>query len=80
MKKAILMSMLLPAVLLSGFVFKAPFLVVFLCCYIDEPIRFVLMQWRMYSGKWIKPVTEQGRAALAEFMEQRAWGKKHKKA
>jgi len=63
--------MLLPAVLLSGFVFKAPFLVVFLCCYIDEPIRFILMQWRMYSGKWIKPVTEQGRAALEEFMAQR---------
>lgn len=62
---------LLPCVCLSGLVFKAPFLVVFACCYIDEPIRFVLMQRHMYSGKWVRPVTDVGKAALPAFMEKR---------
>lgn len=60
-------AMVLPCVCLSGLVWKAPFLAVFACCYIDEPIRFVLMQKHMYSGKWIHPVTEAGQAALADF-------------
>ena len=63
--------MLIPCVWLAGFVFHAPFLVIFACCYIDEPIRFVMMQWHMYTGKWIRPVTEQGRAALPAFLEKR---------
>ena len=64
-------AMVLPCVCLTGLVFKAPFLLVFACCYIDEPIRFVLMQRQMYSGKWIRPVTEAGKAALPAFMENR---------
>ena len=59
--------MVLPCVFLSGLVFKASFLVIFACCYIYEPIRFVLMQRHMYSGKWIRPVTEEGKAALDRF-------------
>ena len=66
-----LYAMLLPCVYLTGMVWKAPFLIVFACCYIDEPIRFVLMQIHLFSGKWIKPVTPQGREALAEFFEKR---------
>ncbi|MBQ9951241.1 MAG: MATE family efflux transporter [Clostridia bacterium] len=61
----------LPCVCLSGLVFKAPFFVVFALCDVDEPIRFVLMQRHMYSGRWVRPVTEQGRAALPAFMEKR---------
>ena len=68
---AFMYAMLLPAVLLSGFVFHAPYWVVFLCCYIDEPIRYFLMQRHLYSGKWIKPVTELGQAALPSFMAKR---------
>jgi len=64
-------AMVLPCVCLSGLVFKAPFFLVFVCCYIDEPIRFVLMQRQMYSGRWVRPVTEAGRAALPAFMEAR---------
>lgn len=63
--------MVIPCVALAGFVFKLPVLAVFACCYIDEPIRFVLMQIHMYSGKWIRLVTEQGTAALPEFMNKR---------
>ena len=64
---------LIPCVLITGFVLKAPYWVIFICCYIDEPIRYCLMQIHLYSGKWIKPVTDLGRAALPEFK------KKHKK-
>ena len=68
--------MVLPCVYVTGMVKHAPFLIVFACCYIDEPIRFCLMQRHMYSLKWIKPVTPQGQAALAEFNEQRKARKK----
>lgn len=59
--------MVLPAILLTGIVFRVPFLYIFVCCYIDEPIRFILMQRHMYSGRWMKPVTEEGKKALTEF-------------
>lgn len=62
-----LFALVVPSVFISGFVFKAPFLVVFACCYIDEPIRSFLMQMHLFRGKWIKPVTTQGKEALAEF-------------
>ena len=62
-------AMVLPAVILSGRVFGASLMVVFICCYIDEPIRFVLMQRHMYSGKWIRPVTPEGKAAMPRFFE-----------
>ena len=70
-------AVVLPCVCLSGLVFKAPYLLIFACCYIDEPIRFGLMQRHMYSGKWVRPVTPEGQAALPAFLEER---KKHKKA
>lgn len=60
-------AMVLPCVLGSGFVLKMPYWVIFICCYIDEPVRYVLMQIHLYSGKWMKPVTEIGKAALPEF-------------
>ena len=60
-------AMVLPCVLGSGFVLKMPYWVIFICCYIDEPVRYVLMQIHLYSGKWMKPVTELGKAALPEF-------------
>lgn len=63
--------MVIPCICLAAFVFKLPYLLIFACGYIDEPIRLVLMQRHMYSGKWIKPVTPQGRAALPAFQEQR---------
>ncbi len=65
-------AMLMPAVLLSAFVFHAPYWVIFICCYIDEPIRYIIMQIHMYSGKWIRPVTDIGREKLPAFMESLA--------
>lgn len=59
--------MLIPLTCLAGLVWKLPFFAVFICTYIDEPIRYILMQIHMYSGKWIRPVTPEGQAALADF-------------
>jgi len=64
-------AMLIPCVCVAGLVLKLPFLVIFACCYIDEPIRFVMMQWHMYTGKWVKPVTPQGLQALPAFLQKR---------
>ena len=65
-------AMLLPCVCLSGLVFRLPFLVVFACCYIDEPIRIALMLRHLFNGRWVKPVTPQGLDALPEFRARRA--------
>ena len=75
---AFMYLMVLPCVCLTGLVWKAPFLIVFACCYIDEPIRFVLMHVHLYSGKWIKPVTDIGKAALPAFRAKHT--KKSRKA
>lgn len=67
---AFMYALVLPCVCVSGFVLKVPFIVLFICCYIDEPIRFVLMQRHLYSGKWIRPVTPQGIAAHESFLAE----------
>ena len=62
--------MVLPFVYLSNFYFHAPFLLVFAFCYIDEPIRYIIMQCHLYSGKWIRPVSDTGLATIDEFRMQ----------
>lgn len=64
---AFMYVLVLPVMLLCWLKFKAPFFVIFACCYIDEPIRYVIMQIHMYSGKWIRPVTPEGKKALESF-------------
>lgn len=44
-----------PVIHIANDVFHAPFLLVFALCYVDEPIRYVIMQVHMYSRKWISP-------------------------
>ena len=68
-------AMVLPCVLAAGFWLKAPYWVIFLCCYVDEPIRYCLMQRHLYSGRWVRPVTDQGLAALPAFRARRPNGK-----
>ena len=64
--------LVLPCVWLSGMVAHWPTLAVFACCYVDEPIRYGLMQWHLFRGTWIKPVTPEGRAAVKKWREARA--------
>ena len=65
---AFMYGLMLPCVCAAGLWLKAPFLVIFACCYVDEPIRLLLMHRHLRSGKWIKPVTPQGQAALPAFL------------
>jgi hypothetical protein len=37
---------------------------------VDEPIRYIIMQIHMYSGKWIKPVSDTGKATIGEFRKK----------
>ncbi len=62
---AFMWAMVIPSVWLTGMVWKLPTLLVFACCYVDEPIRYGMMQVHLFRGKWIKPVTPEGQRALA---------------
>ena len=59
-----------PVIHLANDAFHAPFLVVFALCYVDEPIRYIIMQRHMYSRRWIKPVSTEGRATIGAFREK----------
>ena len=56
--------LVVPAVWTAGMIWRLPTLFVFACGYIDEPIRYVLMQLHLFSGKWIRPVTPEGVTAM----------------
>ncbi len=60
-----------PATWLSGMTFSLPFLAVFSFVYTDEIFRLICEIWYTRRCKWIKPVTEEGKATLEEFMESR---------
>jgi putative MATE family efflux protein len=55
------------AVVISGLVLRAPFLIVFTLMYTDEIPKLLIAQWYLRSGRWIKPVTEEGKANLPAF-------------
>jgi len=57
----------IPAAAVAGLVFQWPFLAVFFMLYLDEFIRLLINLWYINSGRWIKPVTSEGRLRLAEF-------------
>ena len=62
-----MLLMVVPCVLISAFVLRWPYWTTFICCYIDEPIRYFLMQRHLYSTRWIKPITDIGKEALEKF-------------
>lgn len=49
-----------PAALLAAFVFHAPVLAVYLCSKLDEPVKLVMLTWRIRNDRWIKDVTTAG--------------------
>jgi len=65
-----LFAITVPVVLLTGVVWKLPFLMVFASIYIEEIIKVFIVVWYLMTGRWVRPVTPEGRAALPEFM---AW-------
>lgn len=77
-----LFTISVPATWIAGMVLHLPFLAVFSFLYTDELIRLVFELWYTRTGKWVKPVTEQGKAALSDFRKQMAAAHgsfKHKK-
>lgn len=62
--------MSVPATLIAVYVFKVPFLVAYAVMYIFEDIPKVICCLKFYfSKKWIKPVTEEGKKALAKLQQ-----------
>lgn len=61
-----------PATWIAGMSLHLPFLAVFAFVYTDELIRLLFEMYYTRSGKWIKPVTELGKAALPGFKEELA--------
>ena len=72
-------TLVLPCVYLANYAFHAPFLLVFALCYVDEPVRYIIMQRHMYSAKWIKPVSDAGMATIEEFRRRHGIGQKEAK-
>ena len=70
MELTFMFLMVQPVIHIANDVFHAPFLLVFALCYVDEPIRYVIMQVHMYSRKWIKPVSDEGRATIDAFRKK----------
>lgn len=62
-------AMVLPCICVAGLVWKLPFLFVFLAAYIDDPVRLVIMLRHCWSGKWIRPVTQEGLATVSAFRQ-----------
>lgn len=60
----------IPGTWIAGMVLHLPFIAVFSFVYADELIRLAFSLWHTRSGKWIKPVTAEGRAALPAFTAQ----------
>jgi len=69
-----------PATWLAGMTFHLPFLAVFSFVYTDEFLRLFFEIRYTRSGRWIKPVTEEGLATLDAFRAELAalHGKKSK--
>lgn len=60
-------AIVLPCMYLAGIHFRLPFLAVFLAAYVDEPLRLIVMLRHNWSGRWIRPVTAEGKATIDDF-------------
>lgn len=67
---ACLYAISVPATWLAGMTFHLQFLLVFSFVYTDEILRLFILGYYMLAGKWVKPVTAQGQAALPKFREK----------
>lgn len=62
-------ALVLPCMAVTGLMMELPFVAVFLAAYVDEPVRLIVMLRHCRSGKWIRPVTAEGKATIAAFRE-----------
>lgn len=59
--------MVIPTVCIAGLKLKVNIYLLFPLVYCDELIRFVIMTVHLFSGRFIRPVTPQGKERLQEF-------------
>ena len=59
--------MVIPVVYIAGLKLKISVFILFPLLYCDEPIRFIIMQIHLFSGRFIRPVTPQGKAGMEAF-------------
>lgn len=59
-----------PATWIAGMVLNLPFLAVFAFVYTDEIIRLIFELWYTRSGKWVKPVTDEGKLTVEQFHKE----------
>jgi len=71
-------SMVIPVVCIAGLKLHVSIYVLFPLVYCDEVIRFIIMTRHLHSGRFIRPVTDLGKAALPEFRKKRKLEKKHR--
>ncbi len=69
-----------PATWATGMIFKLPFLIVFGFVYTDEIMRFIVEVIYLFSGKWVKPVTDVGKEALPAYYDKMGIRPKTKKS
>lgn len=62
-----LFTLSVPTTWVAGMFFELPFLAVFACVYTDEILRLIFEIRYTRSCKWVKPVTDIGKAKLEEF-------------
>jgi Na+-driven multidrug efflux pump len=59
--------MVIPVVCIAGLKLKVSIYILFPLVYCDELIRFIIMQIHLFSGRFIRPVTPQGKAGMEAF-------------
>ena len=70
MELTFMFLMVQPVIHIANDIFHVPFLLLFVLCYVDEPVRFVIMQRHMYSARWIKPVSKEGQRTIDAFRKR----------
>ena len=63
--------MVIPAVCIAGLKLRVSIYILFPLVYCDEIIRFAIMFTHLFSGRWIRPVTDLGKAQLQDFRQAR---------
>ena len=63
--------MVIPAVCIAGLKLRVSIYILFPLVYCDEIIRFAIMFTHLFSGRWIRPVTDLGKAQLQDFRQSR---------
>ena len=77
---AFMYLMVIPVVCIAGLKLKVSIFILFPLVYCDEIVRFIIMQIHLFSGRFIRPVTKQGKAQLEAFRQNHGKKSSHSRA